>query len=187
MNNKKFYAILAENKKKILGVCPSCPEKSGIYILVRAEDGFKYAYVGQSKNILRRLAEHLQGYQHIDLSLKKHGLYSEDNVCGWRIFYRTMPECELDEMEKNYIKKYANAGYQMKNATVGGQGQGKTSLGTSKPRKTYYDGLAQGYKNAQKFVKNLFEKHLSYSTRKNPPTKNQEKAVEKFEDFLNID
>jgi hypothetical protein len=34
-------------------------------------------------------------------------------------------------------------------------------------------------------VAHLFEKHLEYTTKNNPPTKNQQKAVEKFEDFLN--
>lgn len=34
------------------------------------ENGFRYAYIGQAVHILTRLAQHLVGYQHIDLSLK---------------------------------------------------------------------------------------------------------------------
>ena len=43
------------------------------------EEGIKYAYIGQAKHILTRLAQHLTGYQHIDLSIRKHGLYSNRN------------------------------------------------------------------------------------------------------------
>lgn len=185
MNYRQIKAIEQKNKKRILEVCPNTPETSGIYILTRRENGFKYAYVGQAKHLLTRLAQHLSGYQHIDLSLKKHGLYSEDNPCGWEIDWIRFPISELDEGEKDYIKKYANLGYQMRNKTIGGQGEGKQGLGDNKAPKGYYDGLKQGYKNAQKFVANLFEKHLQYSQKSDKPNKNQEKAVEKFKDFLN--
>ena len=43
---RKIKAIEAENKKRILAVCPDCPDRSGIYFLLRNEDGFKYAYIG---------------------------------------------------------------------------------------------------------------------------------------------
>lgn len=187
MDYRQIYAIKEKNKRKILKICPNCPETSGIYFLLREENGFKYAYIGQSVNILKRLADHLQGYQHIDLSIKKHGLWNEDNQTGWVIRFIKCPKVDLDEKEQFYIKKYANAGYQLRNATAGGQGQGKSSLGNEKPRKNYYDGVSQGYKNAQKFIKNLFDKHLDFKAKKEPPTKNQEKAVQKFEDFLKID
>ena len=54
----------------------------GQFIILRTdENGFKFAYIGQArKSILQRLASHLVGFnQHIDLSLRKHKLYSEDN------------------------------------------------------------------------------------------------------------
>ena len=79
MNYKQIYAIKKANEEKILKVCPDCPNTSGIYFLLREESGFKWAYIGKARNLLSRLAGHLNGYQHIDLSLKKHGLYSEDN------------------------------------------------------------------------------------------------------------
>ena len=56
-----------------------------------------------------------------------------------------------------------------------------------KPSKTYYDGLLQGEKNARKMVAHLFKLHLDYVPKKNPPTKNQLKALEKFRDFLNYE
>ena len=107
MNYRQLYAIKKANKERILKVCPNCPETSGIYFLLREEDGFKYAYIGQSVNILQRLADHLQGYQYIDLSIKKHGLWSEENQTGWVVHFLEFPKEQLDEKEQYYIKKYA--------------------------------------------------------------------------------
>ena len=85
-NYKQVKAIEASNKKRLLSVNPNLNEKSGIYFLTRVdENGIKYAYIGQAKHILTRLAQHLVGYQHIDLSLKKHGLYSSENKNGWKV------------------------------------------------------------------------------------------------------
>lgn len=187
MNYKQLYAIKKANRERILKVCPNCPETSGIYFLLREEDGFKWGYVGQAKHILSRLADHLQNFQHIDLSIKKHGLYSENNPTGYKIHFLEFSESELDEKEQYYIKMYANAGYQMKNSTTGSQGKGKKGLDNAKPPKNYYDGLSQGYKNAQKFVSNLFEKHLDYKQKSDKPNKNQEKAMQKFKDFLEVE
>lgn len=54
-----------------------------------------------------------------------------------------------------------------------------------RPQKGYRDGLNQGYKNASREVANLFEKHLNYSKKSDKPNKNQDRAAEKFENFLN--
>ena len=89
----------------------------------------------------------------------------------------------MNEKEQYYIQKYANAGYQLRNVESGGT-LGKTDIGERKPTKKYFDGVEQGKKNAQKFVSNLFDKHLDYVPKKNPPTKLQEKAMQKFKDFL---
>lgn len=71
-NYRKAMAIEAKNKKRILAVNPKVDDNSGIYFLIRMdEDGILYAYIGQAKHLLTRLAQHLSGYQHIDLSLKK--------------------------------------------------------------------------------------------------------------------
>lgn len=183
-NYKQIFAIKAENQKRILKVCPNCPNTSGIYFLLREENGFKFGYIGQAKHILDRLASHLTGYQHIDLSLKKHGFYSAENPTGYKVHFLEYPENVLDDMEQKYIKQYANAGYQMRNATSGSQGAGKKGLDNARPSRTYYDGLKQGYCNAQKEVSHLFDLHLDYTTKKQPPTVNQQKAMQKFKDFL---
>ena len=187
MDYKKIYAIKKANEERILKVCPNCPNTSGIYFLLREEDGFKYAYIGQAVRLRERLGSHLSGYQHIDLSIKKHGLWSEENPTGYRVHFLEFAEYLLDEMEQKYIKQYANAGYQMRNATSGSQGKGKKGLDNARPTRTYYDGLAQGFKNAQKEVSHLFDLHLDYTTKKQPPTKLQEKALQKFKDFLEVE
>lgn len=184
MDYRQIKAIEAKNKGRILGVCPNVPETSGIYILTREENGFKFAYVGQAKHLLTRLAQHLSGYQHIDLSIKKHGLKSEENSFGWDIHFVEYPESELDEYEQKYCRAYATKGYQLRNHTGGSQGKGKFGLDNSKAPKGYYDGLKQGYKKAQKEVANLFEKHLIYRKKSDKPNKIQEKALEKFKAFL---
>ena len=185
-NFKQVKAIEYKNRQRLLEVNPGLNNMSGIYFLTREdEDGFLYAYVGQAKDILQRLCSHLVGYQHIDLSLKKHGLYSKDNPYGWKVNYKTFPVSQLDEKEQYYIKQYALNGYQLRNKTSGSQGQGKRQIDEYKPSRGYRDGLAQGRKNSSKEIAHLFDKHLSYSTKNNPPTKNQQKAAEKFEDFLN--
>ena len=102
-NIRKAKMIEANNKHRFLKVNPTLDDKSGIYILTREEDGIKYAYIGQAKHILSRLAQHLVNYQHIDLSLKKHGLYSDDNPCGWKVNAIHFKESELDEKEQYYI------------------------------------------------------------------------------------
>ena len=185
MNYKQIKAIEAKNKQRILAVCSDVPETSGIYILTREENGFKYAYIGQAKHLLTRLAQHLSGYQHIDLSIKKHGLYKKDNPCGWLIRWMPCREDELDNFEQFLIKKYANRGYQLRNKTSGSQGKGKQGLDDQKQPKGYYDGKKQGYLDARKFVANLFDKHLQYSQKSEKPNKLQEKALEKFKAFLN--
>ena len=187
-NIAKAKMIEKQNKDRLLKINPKLNECSGIYFLLRTdENGFRYAYIGQAKQILTRLAGHLAGYQqHIDLSLKKHKLYSEDNPYGWRVEFLNFPESELDEKEKFYIKQYADAGYQLRNVSVGGQGseRGNGQIGERKASKGYRDGLVQGYKNASKEVAHLFDKHLNYSKKSEKPNKNQDKAIEKFEDFL---
>ena len=94
------------------------------------------------------------------------------------------PKEQLDEKEQYYIKKYANAGYQLRNVTGGSQGKGKKSLGNAKQPKTYTEGVVQGEKNMAKRIKHLFDLHLDYKTKKEPPTVNQQKALQKLQDIF---
>lgn len=186
-NYKQRIAIENNYKKKLLDINPALSDNSGIYFFTRHdENGFRYAYIGQAKHILSRLAQHFTGYQHIDLSIKKHGLYKDDNVYGWKVNCMEYPESKLDEMEQYYIKQYAEQGYQLRNKTSGGQSDGKAQIDNYRPNKGYRDGLIQGRKNASKEIAKLFEKHLNYSKKSDKPNKNQDKALEKLEDFLNF-
>ena len=188
MHYRQIYARKAECEKRIKEVCPQATHESGIYCLTRVdEDGFKFAYVGQaSKSLLTRLGEHLVGYQHIDLSIKKHGLYSQENPYGYKVdILCKCPAEECNEKEQYYIKKAADAGYQLRNHNSGSQGKGRRTFDNAKPSKTYREGLAQGYLNARREVSHWFSLHLDVSMKK--PTKNAEKALAKFQEFINLE
>lgn len=179
--------IERKNRERVAKACPGIPDAPGIYFFTRSEGGFKYAYVGQARRLLVRVAQHFSGYQHIDLSIKKHGLYSEDNPTGYRITFMRFPIEELDEQEQFYIQSYAAAGFQLRNKTSGSQGEGKRGLDDQKSPKGYYDGLKQGYKNARKEVAHLFDKHLVFAQKSPKPNKIQAKAVEKFRSFITLE
>lgn len=185
-NYRKAKAIEAKNKKRLLAVNSDLTEESGIYFLTRTdEEGIKFAYIGQAKHILTRLAQHLSGYQHIDLSIKKHGLFSADNPCGWRVGAMHYPLEELDAMEQGWIKTYALHGYQLRNKTAGGQGEGKKQIDGYKPSKTYRDGLEQGRKNLARELSHIAEKHLKIEIREDKRhNKVSQKQYEKFNELL---
>lgn len=188
-NIARAKAIEQENKKRLLKLNPKLNDKSGIYFLLREdENGFKFAYVGQAVHILQRLASHLVGYeQHIDLSLRKHKLYSEDNPYGWRVEFLNFPESQLDENEKYYIKLYADKGYQLRNVSIGGQGENRDSgsIGERKAPKGYLQGIQQGRKNLARELSNIAEKHLKIELRKDKANnKVSQKQYEKFMDLL---
>jgi len=180
MKYQQIKAIEQKNKERILQVCPEVNEESGIYVFYRTENDIKYAYVGQAKKLLTRLASHLRGHSHIDLSLKKHGLHSKGNPTGYKIYFHHFVEPELDEREQEWIKNYAVMGYQLRNKTAGGQQDGKFITAETKPRKGYRDGLKQGWENARKEVLK-FCKHFEIEI---DNTAAGRRAIEKFNKFL---
>ena len=158
-NFRQIKAIEQKNKQRLLEVNSKLDDESGIYFLAREdEQGFRYAYVGQAVHILTRLAQHLSGYeQHIDRSLKKHGLYSEDNTYGWKVGCMHFSKDKLDEAEKYFIKAYADKGYQLRNKTSGSQGEGKSQIADYRPQKGYHDGLKQGRLNLARELSSIAE------------------------------
>lgn len=185
MDYNKFRqakAVEAKNKKRLQEVNSDLDEGSGIYILTRFdENGFKYAYVGQAVHILTRLAQHMVGYQHIDLSIKKHGLHSEENPYGWKVDFRRFPKDKLDTWEQYYIKLCAENGYQLRNKTSGSQGEGKTKIDEYRPQKGYRDGLKQGEKNLARKLSSIAKKHLEIRLRADKQgNKISEKQLDKF-------
>lgn len=181
-NIKQAKAIEYKNKKRLLEINPKLDDGSGIYFLTRVDEtDIKYAYIGQAKHILTRLAQHLVGYQHIDLSLKKHGLYSNDNPYGWKVGFIHFSESQLDDKEQYYIKQYALNGYQLRNKTAGGQGERKLQINEYRPTKGYRDGLVQGRKNLAKELSNIADKHLVIGLR--PDKQNNKVSIKAFDKF----
>ena len=181
MNIRQIKAIEAKNKNKIKAICPQARDESGIYVLTREQDGFKFAYVGQAKKVLTRLAQHLSGFQHIDLSLKKHKFYSAENPHGYKIVVINCEPEQLDKLEQDNIRFLAGQGYQMRNKTAGGQGDGSFAIGEQKAAKGYHDGLKQGYENARRDVAKWFERlTVNYDESKKIATR----YYEQFTDFL---
>lgn len=190
-NLKKAKAIEADNKKRLLKLNPQLNDDSGIYFFLREdENGFRFAYVGQAVHLLSRLASHMVGYQqHIDLSLRKHKLYSADNPYGWRVEFLNFPESVLDEKEKYYIKMYADKGYQLRNVSIGGQGENRSSgmIGDKKPSKGYREGVEQGKTVLARELSSIAEKHLKIEIRADKRNnKVSQKQFEKFMELLDL-
>lgn len=191
MQNRNFRQVKAiekKNKERLLQINPELDEESGIYFLLREdEDGFKFCYIGQARHILSRLASHLTGYQHIDLSLKKHKFYDkETNPYGWEVHFLHFPLDELDSMEQYFIKKYATAGYQLRNKTSGSQGEGKKQIDEYKPSRGYYDGIKQGKITLARQLNDIINKHLTVSLKEEKRNnKVSQKAEAKFYELIN--
>lgn len=184
-NIAKAKAIEQKNKKRLLAVNSKLDDKSGIYFLTRVdENDIKFSYVGQARNLISRMCQHLVGYQHIDLSIKKHGLYSFENPYGWNINFMHFPISELDEKERYYITLYAKNGYQSRNKDTGG-GAGKQELGERKPSKGYRDGILQGKKALARELSQIISKHLTVRLKpEKQGNKVSEKQLEKFNQLL---
>lgn len=180
-----YQEKLKKNMEAITRAYGNVTNSSGIYILTREENGFKFGYVGQAKHVKKRLAEHLGGYQHIDKSLIKHGFYAPDNLTGYALRVLECKEEDLDSTEQYYIRIYANAGYQLRNKTAGGQGEGKFNINEAKEPKGYRDGIKQGEIKALRQIKIYFDKYLDYKI-KEPCNRLRERKIKEFEELLNI-
>lgn len=189
-NISKAKAIEKSNKQRLLKVNPKLDDESGIYFLTRTdEDNISYFYIGQAVHILARLAQHLVGYQHIDLSIKKRGLYSADNPYGWKVNFMHYPKSELDKWEKYWILEYTKRGYQCRyNKTGGGQGEGKEKINEFRPAKGYRDGIKQGKINLARELSSIAEKHLKIEIREDKKNnKVSQKQFDKFKELMNED
>ena len=187
VNYRQVYAMKHKREEQIKGICPGITNASGIYAFYRVdENGIKRSYVGQAKHLCERCASHLAEYDHIALSLKRHKFYSKDNPYGWRLAYKECSEAELDTKEIETIKAFSDKGFQLYNVSLGGQGANHASgtMSAVKPQKGYRDGIKQGYKNASRDVAALFDKHLDYKPKSDPPNHHQLRAMEKFKEFL---
>ncbi len=184
---KAFFAKQKEYEPIIKRACPSIDNKSGVYFYTRTDlvTGEKFAYIGLAKNLMQRSISHLQGYQHIDISLRKRGFCSVENPSGWELNCLHFPEELLEEKERYFIEKYQNAGYTLYNIESGGR-EGKTDIAERKPAKTYMDGLKQGDKRTKSKIKEYFEKYLQFSM-KPPINKIKERKYNEFAEWLKDD
>lgn len=186
VNYKQIYAMKSERENRIKKICPNIPYASGIYVFYRTDEAdIRRAYCGQAVSLCERCASHLAEYDHIALSLKKHGFYSEENPYGWKLTFKTCPKSELDEKEVETIKLYADCGFQMYNVTAGSQSQGKLVTGQYKPPKTYRHGVEQGRKNLAKELSHIIDTHLVVSLKpEKSGNKVSQRALEKFNELL---
>lgn len=188
-NIAQIKAIEKKNRERLLKVNPNLNDRSGIYFLTRTdENDISYFYIGQAVNIIQRMCGHLTGYQHIDLSIKKRGFYSEENPYGWKLNFINYPKSDLDEMEQYWILEYTKRGYQCRyNKTAGGQGEGKEKINEFKPSRGYRDGLKQGEKNLARELSSIAEKHLKIEIREDKKhNKISQRQYEKFMDLLKV-
>ena len=182
-NIAKAKAIQRQNIQRLKKLNPELDNKSGIYFLTRNEPQI---YIGQARHLDERLASHLSGYeQHIDRSLKSHGLYSENNPYGYKVNFLHYPESKLDEMEQYYIQLYAEKGWSLKNKTAGSQGVGKVKIAEFKPAKGYRDGISQGRKTMAREISHIIDTHLTVQIRDGKQhNKVSQRAFEKFKVLL---
>lgn len=188
-NIAQIKAIEKKNRERLLKMNPNLNDRSGIYFLTRTdENDISYFYIGQAVNIIQRMCGHLTGYQHIDLSIKKRGFFSEENPYGWKLNFINYPKSDLDKMEQYWILEYTKKGYQCRyNKTAGGQGEGKEKINEFKPSRGYRDGLKQGEKNLARELSSIAEKHLKIEIREDKKNnKTSQRQYEKFMDLLKV-
>ena len=184
---RKAKAIEQKNRGRLLKLNSELDDRSGIYFLTRVdENNIRYFYIGQALHVMQRMCSHMVGYQHIDLSIKKRGLYSEDNPYGWQVNFIHYPEPELDQWEQYWILEYTKKGYQCRyNKTAGGQGEGKEKINEYRPSKGYRDGIQQGRKTMARELSSIAEKHLKIALRDDKQgNKVSQKQFEKFKELL---
>jgi hypothetical protein len=188
MAHKKWSARELREKQEdaerlLLKVCPKALHRSGIYFYLREDTDGKYGYIGKATDLMDRNIAHIIGYQqHIDISIKKRGFYSEDNPSGWRLNVLYYHKEDLDKWERHWIALYRDSDYTLYNVESGGT-DGKTIIGDRKPPKTYRDGLAQGRKTLARELRHIIDTHLEVRLR-NKNNKTSQKQLAKFWELL---
>lgn len=162
-------------------------KQPGIYLFERTdENGVTFFYCGQAKNIFQRIVSHWNGYQHIDISMRKRKFKSDENPHGWAFcILEYCPVEKLDEREQYWILEQMRHGKQTYNVTYGSQTDGKKNIKEGKTPRGYFDGKEAGYLMARREVAHLFSLHLNVSMKKK--TKNAEKAYKKFLEFIDLE
>ena len=184
-NWRQVWAKQKAAEERIVKAFGDPTEASGVYKFSRFnnERFIDTEYIGQAKNLRRRIAQHLLEHDRLGLSLKKHGLKTDETPKGWNVVWQFVPLNKLDYIERIEIDAVNKIGQvELYNVTSGGQGVGKVDINPRAPAKTYRDGLKQGHENARKELLPLFEKYLDIETKGN--TQRHMNAVEKLQKFL---
>ena len=157
--------------------------KSGIYLYERTDDkGITYFYIGLAVNIFNRQISHWNGFQRIDISMRKRGFKSETNPYGWEFkILEYCPKDILNEREQYWIMEYLKQGKQTYNLNYGGN-QGKSNT-FDKERKGYQQGVAYGAEKTKKQIRVYFDKYLDFVI-KPPSNKTKERKLAEFGEFL---
>lgn len=172
---KMLKPIIQENEQT---------KKSGIYLYERTDEkGITYFYIGLAVNIFNRQISHWNGFQRIDISMRKRGFKSELNPYGWT--FKILEFCakeNLNDREQYWILEYLKQGKQTYNLNYGGV-KGKTNT-FDKERKGYKQGVVNGYNKAKKEVCDFFDKYLDF-TIKGKTNKIKERKFNEFKEWLN--
>lgn len=171
---KMIEPIIKENRET---------RQSGIYLYERTDEkGITYFYIGLAVNIYNRQISHWNGFQRIDISMRKRGFKNETNPYGWEFkILEFCPKEILNEREQYWIMEYLKQGKQTYNLNYGGN-QGKSNT-FDKERKGYQQGVSNGVDKTKKQVKVYFDKYLDFSIK--PPTnKIKERKFAEFQEFL---
>lgn len=181
MNEWVKKKIIAQ--KKIQPIISSKENGSGIYLYQRVdEQGIRYFYCGLAVNLFERQISHWNGFQRIDISMRKRGFYSEENPFGWK--FRILEHCnkdKLEEREQYWIKHFMELGYQTYNLNYGGN-KGKENT-FDKERKGYLKGKEDGKIAILRQIKVYFDKYLDFVI-KEPQNKIKERKLQEFREML---
>lgn len=185
--NKDTYIKREIAKNRLKTIAPNLEDRPAIYTWYRYSE--IKSYIGQAKShrLLERSIEHLLAYDHLGNSIRTHGLYSKENPFGWRLKVEYCEESELNDKERESIAKAQELGITLYNITSGGQNAGKTDINQRESGKNYHDGLKQGYSNAIREIKELFDKYLVAMPKDNDRKKNgeiKEIYLRKLNEFL---
>lgn len=181
MQNWIKKKIIAQ--KKIQPIISSKENGSGIYLYERTdEQGIRYFYCGLAVNLFARQISHWNGFQRIDISMRKRGFYSEENPFGWK--FRILEHCDkdkLEEREQYWIKHFMELGYQTYNLNYGGN-KGKENT-FDKERKGYLKGKQDGKIATLRQIKVYFDKYLDFVI-KGKETKIKARKLQEFRELL---
>lgn len=96
----------------------------------------------------------------------------------------------VKKFKRNTVKLYADKGYQLRNVSLGGQGENRASgsIGERKAPKGYMQGIQQGKKVLARELSSIAEKHLKIEIRDDKKhNKVSQKQYDKFMDLISED